>query len=126
MHKLVTGIQECRHFFYEVVLLPGNVSVCYGCHKKFEPESRTFPNNIIIKHMDRRITGTSPTGLINFGKDFTAYYYHFDLQHIASKNQWFIHNPVVHISQTLWKQLEGNLAFVQKLQWSGGMILKQI
>lgn len=76
---------EMSPFFYEIVLLPGNVSVCYGCHKKFEVECRTFPNNVIVKHMDRRITGVSPSGPVTFANDFTATYYHLDVQHIAIK-----------------------------------------
>ena len=69
-------------YFYEIVLLPQNVSLCYECHKKFEDECHFSQNNIIIKHQDRHITGTDVNGCVTYAKYFTATYYHFDIQHI--------------------------------------------
>ena len=47
---------------YQVILLPNNVSVCYGFHNKFTEEERSFPRNIVVRHKDRRITGRGENG----------------------------------------------------------------
>jgi hypothetical protein len=41
---------------YELVLLPNSVTKCYGCYQEFTQGYRMPPNNLVVRHMDRRIT----------------------------------------------------------------------
>ena len=41
---------------YEVVVTPTRVQKYYGCGNDFYPKYKTLPTNIIIKHVDRRVT----------------------------------------------------------------------
>ena len=59
---------------YKIVVLPNNVSVCYGCHSKFLDSERAFPSNLVIKHRDRRITGRRPTGELLVAADYQCTY----------------------------------------------------
>ena len=90
---------------YEIVVLPNNVSVCYGYHSKFLDLERAFPSNLVIKHRDCRITGRSPTGELLIAADHQCTYYHFSKDHVAKKNPMFLFNPTVHISSAFYKQL---------------------
>ena len=90
---------------YEIVVLPNNVSVCYGCHSKFLDSEKAFPSNLVIKHRDRRITGRSSTGELLTAADYQCTYYHFSKDHVAKKNPVFLFNPTVHISGAFYKQL---------------------
>ena len=47
---------------YEVVLLEPMVKRCYGCGSAFSGRFRSSPLNVILKHVDRRITGKNDTG----------------------------------------------------------------
>ena len=47
---------------YQGILLPNNVSVCYGCHSKFTEEVWSFPRYIVVRHKDRWITGRGENG----------------------------------------------------------------
>ena len=38
----------------ELIVLPNNVRVCYGCGSPFKVKERSFPNNVVIRHFDRR------------------------------------------------------------------------
>ena len=62
---------------YEFVVLPNNVSVCYGCHSKFLDSERAFSSNLVTKHRDRRIIGRSPTGELLIAAGYQCTYYHF-------------------------------------------------
>ena len=42
---------------YEVVLLRPSVRNCYGCGNPFGDKYRSSPNNVIVKHVGRRVTG---------------------------------------------------------------------
>ena len=90
---------------YEIVVLPNNVSVCYGYHSKFLDLERAFPSNLVIKHRDCHITGRSPTGELLIAADHQCTYYHFSKDHVAKKNPMFLFNPTVHISSAFYKQL---------------------
>ena len=90
---------------YEIVVLPNNVSVCYGYHSKFLDSKKAFPSNLVIKHRDRRITGRSSTGELLIAADYQCTYYHFSKDHVAKKNPMFLFNPTVHISGAFYKQL---------------------
>ena len=41
---------------YEVVVTPTRVQRYYGCGNDFSPKYKTLPTNIIIKHVDTRVT----------------------------------------------------------------------
>ena len=47
---------------YEVVLLPANVTKCYGCGNEFTEKYKAPPHNVVIRHRDRRIRGRGPAG----------------------------------------------------------------
>ena len=47
------------------------------------------PNNLVVKHMDRRITGRDQSGQLLFSPDFKATYYHPVKEHIMLKNPVF-------------------------------------
>ena len=48
--------------------------VCYGWGSNFSVNCDISPNNIIIKHVDRRIRGKADTGNLLFNAYFTAAY----------------------------------------------------
>lgn len=74
---------------YELVLIPNSVTKCYGCHQDFTPAYRSPPNNVIVRHMDRRITGRDQSGQLAYSPDFKATYYHPVKEHIILKNPVF-------------------------------------
>ena len=75
---------------YELVVLLTNVKKCYGCGQEFAAKYKQHPNNIVIKHCDRHITGKDlTTGILTYASDFTNTYYHLSLQHIRRKNPLF-------------------------------------
>ena len=62
---------------YELVVMPKKVKKCYGCGQEFAEKYRTPPTNIVVKHLDRRITGkNAQTGQVVHSGDFTNTYYH--------------------------------------------------
>ncbi len=73
---------------YELVLLPNSVSKCYGCHQDFTPADRVPPNNLVVRHIDRRIMGRDQSGRLVFCPDFKATY-HPIKEHITLKNPVF-------------------------------------
>ena len=50
---------------------------------------RMPPNNLVVRHMDRRITGRDQSGLLLFSPDFKATYYRPVKEHIMLKNSAF-------------------------------------
>ena len=57
---------------YTLCMLPNAVQKCYGCGADFAPKYRHAPNNIIVKHVDRRFKGRdSHTSQLIFNPDFT-------------------------------------------------------
>ena len=91
-------------FPYEIVFLPTNVVKCYGCSQKFADKYRIPPQNIVVKHKDRRIRGYNPDGSIMFAPDFQNTYYHLNTTHILRKNPEFKYNVMIndyHLST--WK-----------------------
>ena len=90
---------------YEIVVLPNNISVCYGCHSKFLDSERACPSNLVMKHRDRRITGRSPTVKLLKAADYQCTYNHFSKNHVVKKNIMFLFNSTVHISSVFYKQL---------------------
>ena len=68
---------------YEFIENPKTVHVFYGCGSNFTDKYDKSPNNITIKHVDRRIRGGIDIGNLLFNADFTAAYYHLTKSHIA-------------------------------------------
>ena len=48
------------------------IHACYGCGSNFTNKYDKLPNNIIIKHVDRRIRGKTDIGNLLYNADFTA------------------------------------------------------
>ena len=75
---------------YELVTLPGNVRKCYGCGAEFTERHRNSPNNIVVKHVDRRLVRRDEhTGQFLYSADYSNTYYHLDFAHIQRKNPFF-------------------------------------
>jgi len=86
---------------YELVILPNNVKVCYGCGSPFTPEYRYTPKNVVIRHKDRRFIRRGENSQPVYSVDFQNTYYHLDVNHIdtAEKSifQWKcdgFYNPI--------------------------------
>ena len=85
---------------YELIVLPNNVRVCYGCGSPFKAEERSSPNNVVIRHFDRRfIRRDESTGQPVFSVDFKNTYYHLDVSHVRRKNPYFDDKVTVSIEQ---------------------------
>ena len=74
-------------------------SVCYGCGSIFTNKYDNSLNNIIIKHVHRRIRGEIGIGNVLFNADFTAPYYQVRKSPITKKNSSFSGN--IHIKVEL-------------------------
>ena len=57
---------------YKVVLLEPMVTKCYGCGSAFSERFRSSPFNVILKHVDRRITGKNYTGQFQYCSDYSS------------------------------------------------------
>lgn len=91
-------------YTYEIVRLPSNVQKCYGCSTAFCEKYRSAPNNLVIKHIDRRVIGKNSAGNLIYGSDFTNTYYHPNISHIKRKNPVF--TGLVYISTHLYNSLD--------------------
>lgn len=90
---------------YEAVLLTSIVKKCYGCGNPFADKYRRSPLNIVIKHMDRRVTGKNDlTGQLIYGNDYSNTYYHLSASHVQKKNPLF--TGLVYISPILYQSLD--------------------
>ena len=76
---------------YELIIRPPTVRKCYGSGNDLGDKYKTPPCNIIIKHVDKRVTGKdSATGqLIRYSQDYSNTYYHPIAAHITKKNLLF-------------------------------------
>ena len=88
---------------YYLVFLPTKAKKCYGCRRTFVKKYRQPPNNIVVKHVDRRVVGKDGnTGTLVYDTDFTNTYYHPNPSHIKRKNPFFdgsvLIDPVTHQS----------------------------
>ena len=86
-----------QHFKMFTRLLKNHVF--YGCGINFTDKYDKSPNNIIIKHVDRRIRGKIDIGNLLFNAEFTAAYYHLIKSHITKKNPSFSGN--IHVKPEL-------------------------
>ena len=86
---------------YEVVVLKQCVKNCYGCGSPFADKYRSSPFNLVVRHVDRRVTGKNDyTGQLLYSRDFSNTYYHLLKSHIQRKNPLF--NGFVYISTDLY------------------------
>ena len=73
--------------------------VCYGWGSNFSVKCDISPNNIIIKHVDRRIRGKADTGNLLFNAYFTAAYNYPIRSHKTKKKTLFSGN--IHVKAEL-------------------------
>ena len=77
---------------------------CYGCGRPFADKYNSPPNNLIIRHVDRRIMGKDDaTTQLVFNHNFTAAYYHANKMHIVMKNPNFA--GIVNIKNSLYAKI---------------------
>lgn len=96
---------------YELVTLPSRAKVCYGCGHQFTAEHRLPPNNLVFKHVDRRVIKRDErTSLLIYSIDFSNTYYHLDIEHIKRKNPTF--NRTAYISFDLYNSLDQGSKFL--------------
>lgn len=88
---------------YEIIVLPAAVKKCYGCGNAFVSKFRKSPHNLIVKHLDWRISGKSPQGNLTYSADFCNTYYHPSRAHVQRKNPIF--TGLVYISAELYSSL---------------------
>ena len=81
---------------YDVVEKAKEVVKCYGC-------GQNFANNIVIKHIDRRIWEKDSNDHFIYSSNFTPAYYHPMLSHILRKNPYF--DGRVQIKNSLYEKL---------------------
>ena len=74
---------------YEVCIIQDNIQKCYGCNQLFGERHCCPPQNVIIRHVDRRFRGVTNEGKINYATDFSNTYYHCAFAHVARKNPTF-------------------------------------
>ena len=108
---------------YELVPLPQNVVKCYGCGHKFVDSYRTYPNNLIIRHRDRRIIGKNQFGGFEISPDFQFTYYHLKKEHVVKKNPEFENNPIVYTTSTAYACFMKEKETVDILNKSGIILL---
>ena len=85
---------------YEVVTLKPSAKCCYGCGNSFADKYRSPPYNLVVKHIDRRVTGKNDfTRQLIYSRDFSNAYYHLAKSHIHRKNPTF--SGIVYISMDL-------------------------
>lgn len=70
-------------------IMQNNIKKCYGCNQDFADKYRCHPQNVIVRHVDRRIRGLTNDGTIHYGTDFAKTYYHCEFSHIAKKTPHF-------------------------------------
>ena len=90
---------------YQLILYPTGVSRCYGCNQDFADKYKVPPNNVIVRHNDRRIRGKDVNGQVYHNDTFSFAYYHANRLHIEKKNPTF--NGEVLISAALYSFLGG-------------------
>lgn len=103
---------------YEFIIMPSNVKKCYGCGQNFVTKYRTPPDNIVIKHVDKRVVGRDErTGNILYSADYANTYYHPIPSHIQRKNPLF--TGLVYVSLQLYTTLEeGQQRVLNKLPFN--------
>ena len=85
---------------HEVVTLKPSAKCCYGCGNSFADKYRSPPYNLVVKHIDRRVTGKNDfTRQLIYSRDFSNAYYHLAKSHIRRKNPTF--SGIVYISMDL-------------------------
>ena len=89
------GLQPSRNSsmspsIYELIITPPTVRKCYGCGNDLGDKYKTPPCNIIIKHVDKRVTGKdSATSQLIHSQDYSNTYYHPIAAHITTNRRAF-------------------------------------
>ena len=124
---------------YEVVLTPTKVKKCYGCGCDFADKYRSSPSNLIIKHVDRRVTRRDDrTGQLVYSSDFTNTYYHPIASHLQRKKPFslalfisilkcmppWIKVSVMSLILSSLMSLFGNISFVTNIELRDKLILR--
>ena len=90
---------------YELIITPPTVRKCYGYGNDLGDKYKTPPCNIIIKHVDKRVTGKdSATGQLIHSQDYSNTYYHPIAAHITKKNPPF--SGQVYVRYELYNSLD--------------------
>ena len=75
---------------YELVITPPKVRKRYGCGNDLGDKYKTPPCNIILKHVDKRVTGKdATTDQLIHSQDYSNTYNHPKAAHITKKNPLF-------------------------------------
>ena len=75
---------------YELVITPPTVRKCYGCGNDLGEKYKTPPCNIVVKHVEKRVTAKDPTtGQLIHSQDYSKTYYHPIVFHITKKIHFF-------------------------------------
>ena len=104
---------------YEVCIMQNNIKKCYGCNHEFVDTYRCHPQNVIIRHVDKRIRGLTNDGSILYGADFAKTYYHCKFSHISMKNPYF--DRIVYLNPQLLLSAEQQCVLM-----SGNLTVKYI
>ena len=84
---------------------PPTVRKYYGCGNDLGDKYKTPPCNIIIKHVDKRVTRKdSATGQLIHSQDYSSTYYHPIAAHITKKNPLF--SGQVYVRYELYNSLD--------------------
>ena len=109
-------------FQYELVPLPDNVRKCYGCSQSLTDCYRHYPQNIIIRHRDRRIMGKNIFGDLTYSSDFQFTYYHLNRDHVVRKNSNFQNNLYLYASPEAFKHFNNDLE-LKIMIYKAGLVL---
>ena len=88
---------------YTLCELPPAVKKVLRRWRRIRQNYRMPLNNIIVKHVDRRLRGSDEIGQLVYSPDFTNTYYHPISSHIARKNPVF--GGSVHVDRTFYERL---------------------
>ena len=74
---------------YELIEFPTGASVCYGCSQEFADKYKSPPQNLIVRHKDKRIRAKGEFGQKFFNDYYSFTYYHPNRIYTQKKNPCF-------------------------------------